>query len=240
MPLLERGSLARGPTETTLVQVYRAEVSRSTTWRTRLDITTNWAITTAAAVLSLAFTSETSPHAIVLVGLVLMVVFLVIESRRYRYYDMWARRVRLLESAWLVPLLRREEATDDFNAALAGELSRPRLHISFIDSLSFRLVRTYWPLIGLMLVGWIVKLDIHPQPAETTSQLIARAEIGAVPGAVIWGLWAAATAGFLFLFWHARQASLPSTELRAAKRRRQELGVAVQRLVEQGTKREAP
>lgn len=216
--------------------MYRAEVARSTTWRTRLDISTNWAITSAAAVLSVAFSSASTPHATLLVGLILLGTFLVIESRRYRYYDMWARRVRLLESAYLVPLLRREQATDDFNAALASELARPRLHISMLDSVCFRLTRTYWPLIALMLLGWVVKLDVHPTPATRVWQLVDRAEIGPLPGELAWIAWLAATGVTIWMVWRSRQSSLPSTELRAAKPRRRELGAAVQRLVERGSR----
>ena len=237
MALLEKGTSTRkGPAEQTLAHLYRAEVSRSTTWRTRLDTTTNWAITTAAAVLSIAFTTPTSPHATVLVGLVLVGVFLVIESRRYRYYDMWARRVRMLESAYLVPLLRREEATDDFNAALASELARPRLHISMLDSLCFRMMRTYWPLVGLMLLGWVVKLDVHPTSATRIGQLVERAQIGPVPGLVVWAAWAIAAGLSTWLFLRGRRTPLPPTELRAARRQRRELGAAVQRLVEQSAR----
>lgn len=239
MALIERTSTRKGPNEQTLAHMYRAEVARSTVWRTRMDITTNWAITTAAAVLSVSFSSVSTPHATVLVGLILVGVFLVTESRRYRYYDMWARRVRMLESAYLVPLLRREEATDDFNAVLASELARPRLHISMLDSVCFRMTRTYWPLVGLILCGWVVKLDLHPTPARSLTELFTRASIGPVPAVVVWLFWLGVVALASWLFWRGRRRPLPATELRAARRRRQELGVAVQRLVEKGVRTRA-
>lgn len=240
MALVERHGTKKGPTEQTLAHMYRAEVARSTQWRTRLDTTTNWAITTAAAVLSVSFSAASTPHATVLVGLVLIAVFLIIESRRYRYYDMWARRVRLLESAYLVPLLRREVATDDFNAALASELARPRLHISMLDSLCFRMMRTYWPLVGLMLIGWVVKLDLHPTPARSFGELWERASIGPLPGELTWLVWLGALGITAWLFWRARRSPLPSTELRAARRSRRELGAAIQRLVERSTQTRTP
>jgi uncharacterized membrane protein len=219
--------------EMTYAHLYRAEISRSTSWRTRLDTTTNWAITTAAAVMSLSFSNARTPHATVLVGFALVCVFLGIETRRYRYYDLWARRVRLIETGYLVPLLRREEPTDDFAAALASELSKPRLRISAVDSLTFRFSRTYAPIVALMLAGWVVKLDIHPAPARSFHEMVARGSIGPLPAAVVWAGWLLTCLGALVLLLRARRAPLPPTELRApARGRRHELGPAFRRLVE--------
>lgn len=45
-----------------LAHVYRGEVYRSTTWRTRLDATTNWAVVTLGIGVSVTFSSaEASP-----------------------------------------------------------------------------------------------------------------------------------------------------------------------------------
>lgn len=234
--------LGRGPanepegmSEVTLAHMYRAEVARSTTWRTRLDTTTNWAITAAAAVVSLSFSNPQTPHATMLVGFGLVCVFLGIESRRYRYYDLWARRVRLIESGYLVPLLRREEPTDDFTAAFANELSKPRLRISALDSLTFRFSRTYAPIILLILGGWVVKLDLHPRTATSFGDLYARAAIGPIPAALVWTGWVLTCAAAGYLLFRSRRAPLPPTELRApARRQRRELGPAFRRLVEFG------
>src|SRR6185503_2702680 len=45
-----------------MIHFYRGEVQRSTTWRTRLDTTTYWAVFTTGATLSFAFSSNTNPH----------------------------------------------------------------------------------------------------------------------------------------------------------------------------------
>jgi uncharacterized membrane protein len=75
---------------TALSHLYRGEVYRSTVWRTRLDTTTNWAVVTTGLALSMTFSSETaSPLPLVLVGL-LVAVFLLIEARRYRFFDFFS------------------------------------------------------------------------------------------------------------------------------------------------------
>jgi uncharacterized membrane protein len=80
-----------------IAHLYRGEVYRSTIWRTRLDNTTNWSIVTMGIALSTAFSSpEASPLPLVLVGL-LLAVFLGMEARSYRYFNVWRPRARWLE-----------------------------------------------------------------------------------------------------------------------------------------------
>jgi uncharacterized membrane protein len=67
-------------------------VYRSTVWWTRLDASTNWAVVITGLALSLTFSSETaSPLPLVLVGL-LVGVFLLIEAKRYRFFDFFQIR----------------------------------------------------------------------------------------------------------------------------------------------------
>src|SRR6476620_2892332 len=77
-----------------LAHLYRGEVYRSTVWRTRLDSTTNWAVVTTGIALSATFSStEASPLPMVLVGLIVS-IFLLLEARRYRYFNVWRARAR--------------------------------------------------------------------------------------------------------------------------------------------------
>ena len=86
-----------------LAHLYRGEVYRSTVWRTRLDSTTNWAVVTTGIALSATFSSaEASPLPMVLVGLI-VTVFLLFEARRYRYFNVWRARARLLETDFYAP-----------------------------------------------------------------------------------------------------------------------------------------
>src|SRR6202521_6039280 len=88
-----------------LAHLYRGEMYRSKVWRTRLDATTNWAVATTGIALSVAFSSVgNSPLPLVLVALMAL-VFLAIEARRYRYFDIWRTRVRLMEVSIYAPLL---------------------------------------------------------------------------------------------------------------------------------------
>ncbi len=91
---------------TALAHLYRGEVYRSTVWRTRLDTTTNWSVVTLGVALSITFsTPEASPLPLILVGILIM-LFLSLEARRYRYFNVWRARARWMERHLFVPILR--------------------------------------------------------------------------------------------------------------------------------------
>src|ERR1044071_4697231 len=93
---------------TAMAHFYRGEVQRSNVWRTRLDTTTNWAVFTSAATLSFAFGSATNPPFLIPINSILVAIFLLMEARRYRYYEIWASRVRVLETGYYAQLLAPE------------------------------------------------------------------------------------------------------------------------------------
>ena len=83
-----------------IAHLYRAEVYRSTIWRTRLGTTTNWAVVTLGIALSITFAAPlASALPLVLVG-VLLLFFLILEARRYRFFNV-ARPLPLDGDAFL-------------------------------------------------------------------------------------------------------------------------------------------
>jgi uncharacterized membrane protein len=128
-----------------LAHLYRGEVYRSTAWRTRLDSTTNWAVVTTGIALSATFSSaQASPLPMVLVGLIVS-VFLLFEARRYRYFNVWRARARLLETDFYAPMIRGEgiRLGAGWTELLAKDYCDPRYHISFARAIGRRLRRTY-------------------------------------------------------------------------------------------------
>ena len=171
-----------------LAHLYRAEVYRSTVWRQRLDQTTNWAVISTGIGLSVAFASaQASPFPIVLVG-ALCIVFLTLESRRYRFFYVWRFRARVLEIAFYVPMLRGEGARIpiDRGTALSDDYEKPQYRISNIRAIGRRLRRNYW-LFAILGAAYFAKIAIHPTDVETWSQFVRRAHIGPIPGLVAIG-----------------------------------------------------
>jgi uncharacterized membrane protein len=170
-----------------LAHLYRGEVYRSTVWRTRLDTTTNWAVVTLGVALSITFSSpDASPLPLLLVGILIM-LFLALEARRYRYFNVWRARARWLEKNFYVPMLRDGDlhTETDWQAQLADDYFRPRYHVSYMTALARRVRSNYLWILLIQTVAYVGKLVVHPTAAEDWPSFLARADIGPVPGAVI-------------------------------------------------------
>lgn len=170
-----------------LAHLYRGEMYRSKMWRMRLDATTNWAVVTTGIALSVTFSdSENSPLPLILVGL-LVTVFLAYEARRYRYFDIWRTRVRLMEICFYGPMLRGEGVRTDsgWNEVLAQDYTRLRFHITYWEAVGRRLRRNYSWIFAILALSYLAKLCIHPVPLNTLDELWTRAAIGPVPGQVV-------------------------------------------------------
>ena len=170
-----------------LAHLYRGEVYRSTVWRTRLDSSTNWAVVTTGIALSATFSSsEASPLPMVLVGL-LVSVFLLFEARRYRYFNVWRARARLLETDFYAPMITGNGVRVDsgWTNLLAQDYVDPRYHISFARAIGRRLRRTYAWIFVIQAIAYYGKLAIHPEPLTTLAELWERAAIGPIPGGLV-------------------------------------------------------
>jgi uncharacterized membrane protein len=170
-----------------LAHLYRGEIYRSTIWRTRLDNTTNWSIVTMGIALSTTFSSkEASALPLILIGM-LLAVFLVLEARRYRYFNVWRARARYIETHFYAPILSGKPASDDpaWRVILADDYLHPRHHISFFRAAGRRVRRTYIWIIAIQTFAYFGKLAIHPQMATHFYEFVERAEIGPIPGWVV-------------------------------------------------------
>ena len=133
-----------------LAHLYRGEVYRSTIWRTRLDNTTNWAVLTLGIAFSVTFSShEASPLPLLLAG-ILCIVFLMFESRRYLYFNVWRARARWMEKNFYVPMLLGESLKPDtgWSQILAQDYREPRHHITLARAIGRRLRPQYKLIIG--------------------------------------------------------------------------------------------
>ena len=92
-----------------MIHFYRGELGRIMVWRQRLDVTTTWAITSSTAIITVAFTYPQVPHIVFFFNLALVWIMLWIESRRYRFYDAFRGRVRMLEAHFLVPMISQSQ-----------------------------------------------------------------------------------------------------------------------------------
>jgi len=179
--------LSPGEFNTAMIHFYRGEVQRSNTWRNRLDTTTNWAVITAGATLSFVFSSPSNPHFVIPINSILVAIFLLMEARRYRYYEIWSSRVRVLETGYFARLLSPESTPTDEAWAehLASDLITPHFTITEWEAVGRRLRRNYLWIFALLALSWNLKVYLHPLPARNFDAFIDRATVGIVPGWIV-------------------------------------------------------
>jgi uncharacterized membrane protein len=151
---------------------YRGELGRIMSWRTRLDATTNWAITVTSTVFTVAFSIREVPHGIFFFNIAVVWMLLWIESRRYRFYDAFRARVRLLEAHFLVPMVLQntQMLQGDWQKVLCEDLLMPSFKITKFEALGRRLKRNYVYLFLLILGAWLTKIFLHaPKPVNSWS-----------------------------------------------------------------------
>lgn len=170
-----------------LVHFYRGERSRADAWRARLDPTTNWAVVTVGGMLSFAFSSAEHSHVALILAAFLVVVFLGIEARRFRYFDVWRARVRMLEENFFVPIIRRNLVSprSDWRESVARDLDHPRFKITFLQAMGIRLRYNYIWIFLVLLVAWLTKLNVHPRRATSVVEVVDRMAIGPIEGWVV-------------------------------------------------------
>ncbi|WP_226006631.1 DUF2270 domain-containing protein [Natrinema salinisoli] len=161
-----------------MAHAYRGELGRVDTWRQRLDQTTTWAVTVMAVILTWAFSSPDNPHYILLIGIVVVTVFLSIEARRYRDYDVFRSRVRMIQENLLATALdpSRDVERTDWRVELSQDYREPTVKVSMQEALANRLRRVYLGLLGVLLVAWIFRVSAFA-PREDWVETAAIAQI---------------------------------------------------------------
>ncbi len=178
---------------TAMVHFYRGEVQRSNTWRSRLDTTTNWAVVAAGAAISFALSDPNHHYGVIVLDTLLVTLFLWIEARRYRYYELWSYRVRLMETdffaAMLVPPF---SPSPEWAESLSESLLQPDFPISMWEAFGRRFRRNYLWIFVILGGAWALKTFLHPVPAATLDEFISRSAIGPLSG------WAVLAAGLVY------------------------------------------
>lgn len=187
--------LSRSEMITALSHYYRGEVSRSIAWRERLDRTTNWAVGAAAAFMGFAFSHPEIHHSLFLFAIALVYTLLYVEARRYRFFDAYEYRVRLLHQFFIYGILQGKldvEGNLFWVAELASDLRYPQYKMDLSYAIGRRMKANYAYIFGILIAGWLTKIKIHPVSAHSWRQFLDHAALEAIPGWV--------TLSLIFLF----------------------------------------
>lgn len=190
-----------------MTHFYRGEIHRSVAWRQRLDATTNWAVLTTAGMLSFSLGSPQNPHVVLLLSNLIIVAYLLIEARRYRYFEVYRARVRMLEENFLIPVVTRqlESPMLSWREMVAMDLDLPKYKTTMLEAVGFRMRRNYVYIFLILFGAWVVKLTIHPTPLPNTGELWNRISMtGVWPVSFVLGFGAVFYTTLIAVGWMAR------------------------------------
>ncbi|WP_105416249.1 DUF2270 domain-containing protein [Neorhizobium sp. T25_27] len=194
-----------------IIHYYRGELGRMTSWRDRIDRTSNWSITVVAALLSVSLSTPTSHHGVVLFAMLLISLLLLIEARRYRFFDVYRARVRKLERHYFAQALYPQaDLKPDWAQAIATSLRNPCFLISNREALFRRVRRNYVWMYAILLMAWLLKIStpkLLPNDTEADvvfswSEAVNNAALGPLPGWSVIALVALLYAAVIFSALH--------------------------------------
>lgn len=180
----ESTPLSRAEYVTALAHFYRAEMSRSLQWRARLDTTTNWAVLSTVGILTFSFNNPQYSQETLIVGMYANFVFLLLEARRFRFFDLWRARVRMLEENFYGPILRRDlhSTVQLWGEHVADDLLHPKFKITMAQAIKARLLRNYIYVFAFLLLAWVGRvLVVGPSRILDLDGLYGLFGIGGIP-----------------------------------------------------------
>ena len=178
---------------TAMVHYYRAEIQRSNIWRQRLDTTTNWAVIASSAAVSFALSAPDHHYGVLMLNTLLVTLFLWMEARRYRYYELWAYRTRLMETDFFAAMLAPPfSPRPEWAESMVDTLHDPEFPISMWEAFGRRFRRNYVWIFLVLAASWFLKIFIHPTMATSLQAAITRIELGPLSG------WQVLSAGLIY------------------------------------------
>jgi uncharacterized membrane protein len=165
---------------------FRAEIQRTNVWRTRLDATTNWAVVVTGVSISIAFSQPKTHHGVLVLNAMLISLFLFIEARRYRYYELWSCRVRGLETGFFAAMLVPPfHPSPEWAEDLAENVLSFNFPISMLEAIGLRLRRNYLWIFLILSIAWFAKYWLFPTPPANFNEFLSRAAIGPMSGPIV-------------------------------------------------------
>jgi uncharacterized membrane protein len=174
---------------TAMAHLHRGELSEAAAWRSRIDTTTNWAVVFSVTTLSFVFADKGSErHVLIPIVSVFCTFLLLMEARRYRFFDIWRSRARMIEINFYRPMLDGSApAMKDWAETLAHDMAWPHFHMPWWEAAGRRMRRTYQWIFAILLVSWVVVLLTHPSATTSLSEIVSRASVGSLPGPLVIG-----------------------------------------------------
>jgi len=199
LPNYEDAPLGRQEYIAAMVHLYRGELQRTLEWRKRMDTTTHWALITTVGIVTFSFSNPDYAQETLIAGMYANLMYLIHESRRFRFFDMSRARLRMIEENFYGPILRRLPTSPirGWGEQVAADLLHPKYKITRRQALRARLRRNYSYLFVFLLVTFLGRSLLLPVPAGQDMRP-GLFSIGAIP----WWVPVALVAGLYgYLIW---------------------------------------
>ncbi len=145
---------------------------------------------TLGIALSVTYADPAAAPLPLLLVAILICMFLILESRRYRFFNVWRARCRWIETKFYAPLLLRSSRPEpgEWQDVLAQDYLTPQYHIGFWRAVGRRIRRNYMWIFGFQAMAYGGKIIIHPTPMTNFDQMLDRMAVGPFPGVFILAL----------------------------------------------------
>ena len=165
---------------TTMAHFYRGELGRALVWRQRLDATTNWAVLSSTGIVTFALGNPGVSHIVFMLANLAVLILMGIEGRRYRYYDAYRSRVRILEGHLLVPVVMKNQTPreGDWRRLLAEDLLIPSFKITWAEAAGKRLNKNYRWIFLVIVATFFLKIVLHHENTDTLAGFFAAVHAG--------------------------------------------------------------
>jgi uncharacterized membrane protein len=184
---LDLEHITRSEFITAMVHLHRGELGEATAWRSRIDTTTHWAVVLSATALSFVFSDQSNERHVLIPIITLFCTFLILmEARRYHFFDICRSRVRMIEINFYRPMLDGSKAAmPEWAETLAHDMEWPHFYMSWWEAVDRRLRRNYQWIYAILLGSWVLVLMSHPTSSTSLTEVVARASIGPISGQIV-------------------------------------------------------
>lgn len=160
---------------------FKEESNNLLTFRQQMETTRNLStlIVGAMAIMTFAF-SDTS-HLVLFLGSLSVFALLIFESRIFIDYDNSLKKIHFMQTNYILAANNSEHPDEKL---YFEEFKR----IKFVEAFAVRIYKNYLIIFFALDACWFSKLYLYPKAADGWSEFINRAELGFVPGILIFGV----------------------------------------------------
>ncbi len=181
-----------GNIQTFMIHLYRSETGRELAMRSRLDVTIGGAVVVTSGLIPFAFSGPDASHIFLLGNGLLVLVFLLVEARRFQIYEMVKQRVRKIEQHYIAPLINQislepkvMEHPPHVHHDLVDTLLHYKAPISHFEAVVWRMRNVYIFLFGVIYVVWLQKILGERTDQPFWDYVNQQAEVGSISGTVV-------------------------------------------------------